>query len=217
MTTTAQTIIQRAAVFLQDVEGVRWPATELVDHLNDGQRALVEARPDATAEAREITLVAGHQQALDSDANCLVEVTRNATGKQRAIRQVSREMLDAVEPDWTSRSQRPEIIHFCHDMRVPREFIVYPPAVVGTKLQAVVSVYPTDVAQPSGPGFATVTGDISVPDNYANALLNYVLFRAWSKDAEFGGNASMAQTHYALFKGDLGEQLQSSATVAPKE
>ena len=215
MTAQAQYTIHQAALLLQDVSGIRWPAPELVAHLNDGQRAIMEVRPDATALSADITLVAGHQQTLAPGVNALLGITRNTAGRQRAIRQVERSMLDAVEMNWTSGTQKPEVIHFCHDLRKPREFIVYPPVLAGTKVEAVQSMYPADLPTPAGPTFSSVTGLLSVADTYANALLHFVLFRAWSKDAEFGGNAGLAQSHYALFKAGLGEQLQSTATAAP--
>lgn len=59
-------------------------------------------------------------------------------------------------------------------------------------------------------------GNIDLPDEWANALRYYVLYRAWSKDAEYAGNSQLAATNYQLFKGELGEQLESAATVSPK-
>ena len=67
----------------------------------------------------------------------------------------------------------------------------------------------------SGATAATVAGNIDIPDEWATALRYYVLFRAWSKDAEYGGNPQLAATNYGLFKAELGEQLESAATVAP--
>lgn len=216
MTTAAKHIIQQAQVILQDVEGVRWPATELIDALNDGQRAVVEARPDATSATREVTLVAGHRQALDPDASCLIEVTHNVGGRGRAVRQAVRNTLDVVEPEWTTARPRTEVIHFCYDPRTPREFIVYPPQEAGVKVVAVVAKMPTDVPPPSGATASTVTGDIGVPDNFANALLHFVLFRAFAKDAESGGNESQSMAHFNAYGVAIGTQLQSSATVAPQ-
>ena len=51
MPTTAQSIILDAQLELQDPSGIRWPATDLVKHLHDGQRAIAQKRPDTTATA----------------------------------------------------------------------------------------------------------------------------------------------------------------------
>ena len=56
----------------------------------------------------------------------------------------------------------------------------------------------------------------SAPDEdvWAEALLNFMLFKAYSKDAEFGGNAALSTGYYTLFNAALGVQLQSSSQVA---
>ena len=43
--TSTQSIITQAQAILQDT-GVRWPVSELVQYLNDGQREAASLRPD---------------------------------------------------------------------------------------------------------------------------------------------------------------------------
>lgn len=216
MATTAQSIILRAQVALQDTEGVRWGAPELVNYLNDGQREIVRLRPDQKAGTVTLALAAGYKQALGAAHMALIDIPSNATGKHKRITKVDLVQLDAIDPVWRSKAPASEVAHFCHDLRDPRTFYVYPPAQSGLAVEAVVSVYPTDVAAPNGATFASVSGDIDLPDQWADALLNYVLFRAYSKDAEFGGNAQLAASYLGLFNAAIGSQLQSTATVAPK-
>jgi len=40
------------------------------------------------------------------------------------------------------------------------------------------------------------TTTINLDDTYANPLLDYMLYRAYSKDAEQAGNAQRAMAHY---------------------
>ena len=63
-----------------------------------------------------------------------------------------------------------------------------------------------------------------VDDVYANALIDYVLYRAYMKDAEFAGNQQRASGHYNLFLTSVsgGGQVQQAlspnldaATAAP--
>ena len=57
-----------------------------------------------------------------------------------------------------------------------------------------------DIAEPAdGALYTAVTGDLGVPDIYANAVQDYVLYRAYTKDSEYAGNAARAQAHYAAF------------------
>jgi hypothetical protein len=213
--TTAQSIILRAQVTLQDDGGVRWPATELVRHLNDGQRELVKARPDITANIYPVTLAGGHYQSLPAQYMVLMDVMCNTTGKKRRVTKTSLVQLDAVEPNWRSRSQALEVVHFMHDLRDPRAFHVYPPIQPGVQVDMLTCEYPTDIPTPTGASFTTVSGDIDMPDQWAEALLNFVLYKAYSKDAEYGGNAQLAVSYLGLFNAAIGSQLQSSATVAP--
>jgi hypothetical protein len=104
-----------------------------------------------------------------------------------------------------------------HDLREPRVFQVYPPAATGASVDMTYALYPTDVPVPvDGWPASTVTGDIDLSDTWADALLNFVLFKAYSKDAEFGGNSQLASGYLALFNAAVGSQLQSTATVAPQ-
>ena len=55
----------------------------------------------------------------------------------------------------------------------------------------------------------------AVPDNYSNALIDYCLFRAFMKDAEFAGNAQRAATHYQLFTVSVTGKAQIDALIKP--
>jgi hypothetical protein len=206
MTTTAQSIIQRAHDVLQDT-GVRWPAAELVRHLNDGQREITRLRPDQVAKTRPITLGNGHLHFLPAAYQALIDISNNSTGRKLRITKVDMLQLDAVEPGWRGRVPSEEVRHFMHDLRDPRVFQVYPPVQNGVQVDAVVAEYPVDT---------TEAGNISLPDHWADALLNFVLFKAFSKDAEYGGNAQIAAGYLALFNAAIGSQLQSTSTVAPQ-
>lgn len=219
MTTSAQSIVLEAQTALQDLTGTRWPASELVRYINEAQRELTTKRPDAVAVAATLTCVAGPKQTLPSTAQTLIDVAGNATGARRAVTKIDRVLLEAQSRDWMSARPTTPVLHFMHNLAEPRAIYVYPPAVAGTVLDVVVANYPTDIAAPTAPGklATTVSGNLSVPDEWAPFIRNFCLFRAYSKDAEFGGNAQLAANFLGLAKADLGEQLQSSASVAPKE
>ncbi len=216
MTTPAQPIILAAQDELQDPAGVRWPATELVQHLHEGQRAIAQKRPDTTATVVTFSPAApGARHTLPAAAASLIDIPRNAAGRKRAITKVDQVLLDATVRDWQGMTPSAEVLHFMHDLREPRVFLTYPPAAATTSLELVYSAYPASTPTASGATAATVSGNIDLPDEWATALRYYVLFRAWSKDAEYGGNPQLAATNYGLFKAELGEQLESAATVAP--
>lgn len=214
--TTAASIVLRAQTALQDASGVRWPATELVGHLNDGQRELSRLRPDLTAALRTLTLVEGFYHALPAEYAALISIPNNTTGTRKRITKVDLMQLDAVDPAWRNKTPAATVLHFMHDMRDPRSFYVYPPVAAGTQVTAAVSEYPTDVPAPTGATSTTVSGNVAFTDQWADALLNFVLYKAYSKDAEFGGNAQLAASYLGLFNAAVGSQLQSATAVASK-
>lgn len=64
-------------------------------------------------------------------------------------------------------------------------------------------------------GSAVVLGTLAVPDIFANALLDYMLYRAYSKDSEYAGNAQRAMNHQAAFASTLGVEIKATVAVSP--
>nr|WP_182312302.1 DUF6682 family protein [Comamonas testosteroni] len=213
----AKDVIQRGVVTTQDTTSIRWPVGEWVRYLNDGQREIMLHRPDAFNKSAVIDCVAGTKQALPADGAKLIDVQRNSTvTSKRAVRICSREILDAQMPNWHNIAGAAEIVHFMYDPREPKAFWVYPPATNTAKLEINYSATPTDIAEPAaGSEYTAVVGNISVADIYANALLDYMLYRGYLKDADYAGNAARAQAHYAAFATALGIELKATLSAAP--
>lgn len=217
MAITAQSVIRRVVETLQDNTSVRWPVNELVRYLNDGQREIVLYRPDAMVTNAAVALTAGSKQALPANGAKLIEVVRNTSGTKRSVRLVNREILDAQSPGWHNITGATEILHFMYDPRDPKVFYVYPPAAAsGASLDVVYAALPTDVTEPAdGSLYTAVTGNISVPDIYGNVIQNYILYRAYSKDSEYAGNAARAQAHYGAFADALGVEMKATVNFQP--
>ena len=165
-----------------------------------------------------VTCVAGTKQTLPANGAKLIEVIRNAraAGTKRAVRMVNREILDAQMPGWHALAGVDDVLHFMYDPRDPRVFYVYPPATTSTQLDIVYAAYPTDIVEPAdGATYTAVTGNISLPDIYGNVLQDYILYRAYTKDSEYAGNAQRAQAHYAAFANALGIEIKATVAVAP--
>lgn len=217
MPTTAQSIIREAQTALQDLDGIRWPASDLVRYLNRAQRDVQLARPDATAVIEPLALAAGHRQDIPEAAAALIDIPCNTGG--RSITKVDVAVLDASAAAWRALPQKGVITHFMHDLRTPRRFDVYPPALDGTQVDIEISAYPEDVPEPTGDGkaFDTVTGDIGLRDQWGTALLSMVLHYAYAVDAQYGGNAGLSAAYLQKATALLGTQAQSSTAVAPKQ
>lgn len=215
MTITAQSIIKAAQVALSDTAGDRFPASDLVQYLNMGQRDIRSARPDVTATTQAFALVAGHKQSIPDGAASLIDITANAGTSKERITSVSMGLMDAQVPNWRSESQSTKIQHFMHDARLPRVFFVYPPATAGVLVDLEASMMPEDVPPPASTGkpFSTVSGDIALPDFCESALLSMVLHYAYLKEGELGGNMDLAQFHMSKASAVLGVEIKTSTEM----
>jgi hypothetical protein len=218
MPISAQSIIRRVVETMQDNTSVRWPVAELVRYLNDGQREVVLYRPDSMVTNATVALVAGAKQAVPTNGSKLIDVIRNTAGTKRSVRMTVRNILDTQSPNWYNLAGVTEILHYMYDARDPKVFYVYPPAAsTGASVEIVYSAYPTDITEPAdGALYSAVTGNISLPDIYGNVLADYILYRAYTKDSEYAGNAQRAQAHYGAFQAALTTEMAGTTGVAPK-
>ncbi len=219
-TLTAQSIIDRAATILNDAGNVRWTQQELVRYLNDGQRDTVLLKPEACVKNVSVVLTASStRQTIPSDGIALMDVVRNmgaaGTTPGRAIKVVSRDSLD-INPDWhtVAADSVNGVRHFTFDARDPKHFYVYPQApATAWYVEEIYSANPVDL--PYGLADNANTGVISLDDIYANSLFEYVLFRAFSKNAEYAANITLAAAHYQAFSTSLGIKTQVDAARSP--
>lgn len=207
MALTLTKLIDDAARDLQDVEHIRWPRAELLEYFNAAQRAFSDRRPDQMVRPHDFELAQGWRQELPSNALELVDITHNVSTTAKRITKTDAWVLDAVSAGWRGGRPGREVIHFMRDMRNPREFYVYPPVLAGVLVCVLASFSPVDLTDEAG--------EVSVPSRWMDALRHFVLYRAWSKDAEYGGNQTIAAAHLQLFNDALGTQVKASNEVAP--
>lgn len=211
-------LLSRAGALLLDDDFVRWTPTELQYWLNDGYRELINLRPDASTASVEFACQAGARQVLTyADAARLLGVEYNtaATSKKYSVRLAARAALDSQRRQWRTEAQTVDIEQYLFDPLKPLEFEVYPPASASARLWIKYSAFPAahtlTAAQLVNPSTAEV---LRVSDSFANALLDYVLYRAYSKDGE-DGNAGKAAAYYSAFRTAVGEKNQTDAVSQP--
>ena len=133
------------------------------------------------------------------------------TGK-RSVRLVDIEVLNSQTPDWHDPTVAGDaahtniVKHYIYEESNPRNFYVYPGVAGNAYLEIVYSSNPTTVAQ---------NGALSIPDIFANAVMNYVLYMAYMKDAEYAGNADRANSHFQLFTQSVAGKGQLDAVTNP--
>ena len=219
-------IIRRVEDVLQDTN-IRWPRTELQNWMNESYLAITLARPDANAKTGSFTCAAGTRQTLTkatSDGGFpsglrLLDVTRNlaTSSGYKVIRLVARSVLDDQRPAWHAETGTTAIQHFTFDPRQPKEFFVYPPATTAAEIEVVYTDSPgaTTLTEsqldPAGSD-ATV---ILLDDIYMSPMIDWILYRAYSKDAEYGANEQRAQAAYGAFNAALATKNQVDSAVSP--
>lgn len=214
----ASELIERAQIIIQDVLGVRWPLTELCMWLNDGQRDIAVQKPSANSRITELPIKEGTRQELDAKFVALLRPVRNLEAgiHSSVVTVVSRDLMDAQAPNWHAKRPRKAVRHIMFDEADPRTFYVYPPNDGTGLMETVVSVLPV-VFQPTGYAdeLESYAAPIELRDEYTSPLVDYILYRAYSKDAQNAGAAQRAQLHYGLYANAVGIKAAVEANMSP--
>lgn len=205
MAVVASSIINRARTQLADNGSTaRWSDTELLNWLSDGQRAIVAADPVATQSVTGVSLVAGTRQSLPAGAHKLIHIYRNlsvAGVAGKACSYVPLSLLDTQYPTWHSDTAVAGVTHWTYDENDPVAFYVYPRNDGTGRLEVNYSIMPSDLASTSSP--------IAVRDIYQTALLDYVMFRAHSKDSDYAAGQSLAAGYLQSFTNFVAVQAKA--------
>lgn len=228
MAVLAADVFRAASIIAQDVDFIRWPLPELAGWLNDGARETVLQKPSASSATVVLPLQAGTWQTIGAGRLALLRIVRNLAAEGpprvggRAVRVVSRAILDTQHPDWHDPTVVPYaavVKHFVVDEQDPTSWWSYPGNDGAGKVEAIVSLAPVPV-EPTGNAddIASYAVPIPLPDIYKGVLVDYVLYRAYAKDAAFAGNLQRAAAHYGQFQASLGikqtVETQLSANAA---
>lgn len=212
-TITAQTIINKAAIQLTDIANIRWTRAELLSWLGDGMRQIVTIQPSASSTTSVIKLSAGTRQFIPADGWLLLSVYRNmgTTGSTpgRAIRIISREILDGFNPNWNSDTPKAEVRNYIYTNQDQLAFYVYPPNTGTQYVEINYSAQPADLTSESSV--------IPIFDVFQTALLDYILYRACSKDAEYAPGLQLAQGYLATFTAAVQVKTQSEESNDPSQ
>lgn len=202
--------IERVSLLLQDVTNIRWPQDELLKFVSDGQREIALLKPDVCISISSLPLVSGTRQSIPSNGVSLIEITRNIPGN--AIRVVSREILDAQIPNWHGASPTAAVVHYTFNPSNQKGFFVYPPNNGSGVVEIVYNVSPAEL---------TLGSTLQIDEVWLPSIVNYALYRAYSKDAEYAQNANLAVAYYQAFVASLTGRsgaeasIQSNAITAP--
>jgi hypothetical protein len=211
MAITGQNIADKAEILLVDETNIRWTEPELLGWINSALREIANLKPTAFASNTNMALVSGTKQTLPATAYELIDVVRNLTSGNAAgaaVFQIDRKVLDVIDPNWHTYTASGTVKKWTYDPKDPKTFYVYPPHDgLGGKLEMVVAVIPVAVA--------SLATSLVLDETYEGALVDYVLYRAFSKDIESQISAARAQAYHQTFLQALGTRLQNEGTLAP--
>ena len=212
-TLIASTLIAQASEVAQDESNVVWTAAQALRWLNDAQRSVAIVRPDASVNTHSIQLTAGTTKQTISGRR-LMSVVRNmgsdGNTPGRAIRLVERAAKDEFEPNWHQATPSIEIIEYIFDSRTPKEFYVSPPAHASTDVYIEVceAVNPAEVDDEANA--------ITLDDIYSPVMVEWIVYRFFSRDSEETPNIQRAASHFQQFFAMLGAKMNPDMAVNPK-
>jgi len=223
----AKDVLKRVRTILQDAGNVRWTLSELVDGLNDGLLEICFIKPSAMSQTTVLLMDEGTYQSLDPAHTQLLRVTRNITSAVGVTPRVSgpvitpieREILDQQIEGWHDTAIVPfsaTVRHVITDNLSPREFYVFPGNDGTGAIEAVVAVEPSKIQTPNDPlDIDQYTSEIDISPVYQSVLIDYMLYRAFSKDMQMAGSAQRAMAHYQNFNNALGARRQIEGLANP--
>lgn len=205
----ASSIIDQAAELIQDEGFVNLTHSEALGWLNDGQRAAALLDPTVYTTTGIVALVPGTKQSISGIE--LLAVHRNmgtdGTTPGEAIRLVDRGVKDDYNPDWHTDPASADIEEYMFDDRDTSLFYVYPQPITPNYIEVTQSVSPPDVQVAALP--------IVLDDVYAPALIEFIAFRFFSRDAE-EAMASKAASHAQMFASLVSRKVEVDAANSPK-
>lgn len=195
----ASDIATRAGYVLNDPGSTRWTTTELLAWITDAQREIVEAKPSANPVLGNIVLAPNTtRQAMPTGSFQLFDIYKNmgaGTTPGKAIRSSTRDALDAENPDWHTDPAGTYIKLYMYDIRIPNTFWVYPQPASAMAVEASWSAVPAAVAN--------LTDTLALNDVYLNVICDYVLYRSYAKESEYG-SAAKAVAYKQAFEEAIG-------------
>lgn len=203
MALIAGDIVTRVSVTLNDTSNVRYAVSELLTYISDGQRRVVQLVPAAFSATTQFNLATGSKQTLPGTALRLLDVVRNSTSSGtpggRPVRQTKSEVLDEENINWHFKPTTTTFVeHFVYEPnKDAKTFYVYPPP-------ATTALWVDIVISKDPPAVTAIGNALSVDPQYHEPIIDYVIARAVSRDAEQADEEDRAEKHMNFFLQGIG-------------
>lgn len=206
----ASDVINRVRILLND-DGTRWPNSELFYWISDAQRLIGLVRPDAVSLLSTVQLSAGTKQQLPYGSTRLLDVLHNVNSLDgtptRSIKLTDRDQLETQDPNWQTKTKQKEVRQYIYDPRTPTIYFVTPPNNGQGWVEIVTQAAPSNIT--------ATTDDLTLLDIYLETVVNYVMYRAYSKDNEFAANSAAANNYMQMVLSVLGLKTMKDVASSP--
>jgi hypothetical protein len=197
-TIDAVSILNEAAIVLNDTSNGRWSLSELLQYLNDAQLKAVILEPKVNPVRTTVQLQPGITQVLPQDGILLLDVFWNmgsdGATQGQAITVTNIDVMRKRVPNWTTDTPSGIVNTYMYDDKDPIHYSVWPP-----QPNPAWWIEINYSGQPAAIPDYNIGTKITVDDYWRNALLNFVLHRAFAKDAAIPEMQSRRDKHLELF------------------
>lgn len=202
---TVREILDRVTILLEDEDRDIWERDELVLWLNDAILSVVNKKPDAYIRRVVEDLKEGTYQTLPDDAMMLIRVVRDM-GTHRSVTGLPLDILDDQNPAWREPVMSKVVKNYTYTDKDPKHYEVYPSVADGVQIEIDYGAVPSSVAD----------DDDTIPlgVEYLNILVDWVLYRGYSKDDE-SADLSKAAMHMQAFMNALGFKSNTTQAIIP--
>lgn len=204
-------IIAEISALLNDAEegfaNIRWSVQEIQEYVNDALVQLALLKPEAFAKTVEMPLKAGSYQELPEDIMQLIDLigVKDAYGrihgKPLRLDTNASYVSHAYFADLACQvavNGRYVMRSYVFDPKNPQAIFVYPPVPAGEELSLLVNGV-----------VVTQEGKGEVPRKWHNAVIEWALYRAFSKDTESPVNQQKGSQHLQHFYSILNLSTQA--------
>lgn len=192
---TIKYIVDEARAVLQDARKAYWTDAELLAYANGGRLVLYATKPRLYEVTEPVTLQAGTLQSLPNGSEHLFTPLDNLlASSRRGITMIDEQLLVRARPRWRAERESDVILHVIYRESSPRSYEVYPPAMAGTQIRLSYARPPAEITltqldDPNPPELTEEGSD-------ADALIDYVLHRAYGKQADTVPDAGQLSGDY---------------------
>ena len=176
-----------------------WTKENLLNWYNLGASKTVALAPEANMIFESMRLATGVKQSIPASRIAIIDVTRNmgADGNTpgAGITKTDIRILTAYDRSWITATASATIKNWAPESLTA--FYVSPPADGNSYVEIKVAAVPTKVVYDAGGLWQNAL--VGVAERYVDAVFNWILFRAYQKDADYPGNDQRASTFHNEF------------------